>query len=179
MRIYKKRRRRKWDGTLLGWAQYISTASKDPSTKVGAIIADQNNRVTGMGYNGFAIGVKDTEKRLKDRCLKYSLVLHAETNALLSACKTQECTIYVWPMPPCSQCMSQIIQSGIVRVVAPAEYEERWRESVELGLRIAWEAGVEVTLYRREKRWLAPIANAFRKGWLKIRWTWDLYGPMM
>ena len=34
-----------WDKWFLGLAQYVSTASKDPSTKVGAVIVDADRRV--------------------------------------------------------------------------------------------------------------------------------------
>jgi len=42
----------KWALRFLGLASYISKWSKDPSTKVGAVIA-QGNRIVSLGYNGF------------------------------------------------------------------------------------------------------------------------------
>lgn len=35
----------KWDERLLGLAEYVSNWSKDPSTKVGAVIAKISTRV--------------------------------------------------------------------------------------------------------------------------------------
>ena len=43
----------KWDLFYLGLAQYISSASKDPSTKVGAVLVAENNSVLSTGWNGF------------------------------------------------------------------------------------------------------------------------------
>ena len=54
----------KWDRWFLGLAQYVSTASKDPSTKVGAVVvAADDRRKVAWGYNGFPPGIKDNEDR--------------------------------------------------------------------------------------------------------------------
>jgi dCMP deaminase len=42
-----------WDLRFLTLAKTVSTWSKDPSTKVGAVIVDKNRRVVSLGYNGF------------------------------------------------------------------------------------------------------------------------------
>ena len=106
-----------WDEWFLGLARYISTASKDPSTKVGAVVVDQDRRIVSAGYNGLPRGVEDTEDRLANREVKYKLILHAERNALLFAKQSLKgCCIYVWPMMPCGACASMIIQTGITRV---------------------------------------------------------------
>ena len=109
----------KWDRFFLGMAEYVSTASKDPSTKVGAVIVDPKNRVVGMGYNGFPRGVQDTSERLNDRTWKYPLVVHAEVNAIINAGHRSEgCRIYVTPtlMEPCAcpDCAKALVQAGIV-----------------------------------------------------------------
>lgn len=130
---------------VLGLAEYISTASKDPSTKVGAVIVDDDRRVVSVGYNGFPRGVHDTEERLNNRDLKYSIIVHAERNALLFATGSiKGCTIYTYPMMPCSVCASMIIQSGIKKVVAPNSDNPRWKDHIELSLVLFKEAGVEV-----------------------------------
>ena len=59
------------------------------------------------------------------------------------------CTVYLWPMPPCSQCAAALIQAGISRVVAPAPHPqlaERWGESIELAIMAMREAGVKVDI---------------------------------
>ncbi|NCA14162.1 MAG: hypothetical protein EBS89_08535, partial [Proteobacteria bacterium] len=74
-----------WDRWFLGLAHYVSTASKDPSTKVGAVIVDAERRVVSVGYNGLPRGVEDSEERLHNREVKYKMIIHAERNAILFA----------------------------------------------------------------------------------------------
>lgn len=140
---------RNWDRWFLGLAAYISTASKDPSTKVGAVIVRPEDRVViGLGYNGFPRGVSDTEERYADRAKKYALVAHAELNAILNASSdvkgaTLYCTLFC-----CNECAKAIAQSGIKRVVSPPvpfEMQERWAASFDAAMLIFGEAGISVS----------------------------------
>jgi len=138
----------KWDRRFLMDAAHHSVWSKDPSTKVGALIVDNLRRIISTGYNGPAKGVIDSDDRFFDRELKLALTLHAEQNAILFA-KTDltDCTIYVYPMEPCSICASMIIQTGIKRVVTiepTPEQEERWGSNFEISRQIFKETGVEL-----------------------------------
>ena len=74
-----------WGDRYIHLAKEISTWSKDPSTKVGAVVIGNNGEVLSQGYNGFPRGIKDTPQRLKDREKKYNLVVHAEMNAIYNA----------------------------------------------------------------------------------------------
>lgn len=132
-----------WDLRMLGLAKYISSWSKDPSTKVGCVIADIDNRIMGIGYNGMPRGVSD--ENLDDRDYKYARTVHAEMNALLfmNPSPIKALTMYVWPMPPCSRCAGPIIQAGISMVVSPPA-GERWAESCWIGLDMFDQAGVFV-----------------------------------
>ncbi|HIJ22875.1 MAG: CMP deaminase [Gammaproteobacteria bacterium] len=134
----------KWDLRFLGLAAHVAQWSKDPSTQVGSVVAS-DKRVVSLGFNGFPQGLSD-DHRLHDRETKYSLVLHAEENALLfSGADLRGNTIYVYPLPPCSRCAVKIIQSGITRVVTTIpEDMERWEESVALTRTIFQEVGVEM-----------------------------------
>jgi len=132
----------KWDKNFLELAKTVSTFSKDPSTKVGAVIVDDDNRVISIGYNGFPKGVKD-DHRLDNRDLKYDMVVHAEANALLFAnAPTKGCTIYTWPFQPCSRCASLIIQAGVQRVVSVENEETRWVSNFQLAHDMLTEARV-------------------------------------
>lgn len=135
-----------WHARFLDLARHISFWSKDPSTQVGAVVVDRNKRVIGIGYNGFPRGVEDTKDRLDNRELKYKMVVHAETNAILNAVKSVEgATIYVTPLPTCSECAKLIIQSGIKTVVWKEPKEiSRWKDSIELSMTMYQEAGVKV-----------------------------------
>lgn len=108
----------KWDLRFLELADHIAQWSKDPRTKVGAVIVDDHKRVVSMGYNGFPRGVLDFEERYTDRATKHMFVAHAERNALDNApLMVEGCTLYV-PLLPCNECAKAVIQKGIKRVVS-------------------------------------------------------------
>lgn len=137
-----------WDKWFLGLAEYVSTASKDPSTQVGAVITDPKKRIVSMGYNGMPRGVTDTSERLQNRELKYKIIIHAERNALLFADRSLDaCTIYTHPFAPCTVCAGLIIQSGIKRVVSLSNDNPRWIEDIKISAQLFSEAGVEFVLY--------------------------------
>ncbi len=136
----------KWDSRFLDLAKHISQWSKDPSTKVGAVVTDTNHRIVSVGYNGFPIGVEDTDERYNDRELKYKMIVHAERNAILFAREDLKGeTMYTWPFGPCPQCAGMVIQSGISHVVFPATSNPRWFDDIELSKKMLREAGVIVT----------------------------------
>jgi dCMP deaminase len=136
----------KWDFNFLSLAATVSNYSKDPSTKVGAVIVDDNNRIVSMGYNGFPKGIKD-DGRLNNRIVKYQIVIHAEINAILFAEKSVEnCTIYTFPFMPCSNCSSVIIQKGIKRVVSVPSNEERWIANFKQSEEMFKEVGIDLEI---------------------------------
>jgi len=133
----------KWDKRFLDLAKLCGSWSKDPSTQVGAVIVDDNNRIVSIGFNGFPQGVEDSEERLVDRETKYDIIVHAEANALMFANKSVEgCTLYTWPFEPCSRCAGLIIQSGIKRVVSVINSDKRWEKNFTLARQLFNEAGI-------------------------------------
>jgi dCMP deaminase len=137
---------KKWDRRFLDMAKLVSSWSKDPSTKVGAVITDDENRIISVGYNGFPREVIDNESRLNDRELKYQVIIHAEMNAIMFANKSLKgCTLYTYPFEPCSKCASVIIQSGIKRVVSYPNCKDRWESSFEISRKLFQESGVELS----------------------------------
>lgn len=125
-------------------AKLVAGWSKDPSTKVGAVIVDANNRVVSLGFNGLPRGIADDSSWLNNREIKYKVILHAEENALAFASRdVSGCSIYTWPMMPCAHCASLIVQRGIARVVAPAFVPERWETHCRLARAILEQGGVE------------------------------------
>lgn len=142
-----------WDQWFVNMAKYISTASKDPSTQVGAVIIDRYNRVISTGYNGFPRGLNDLPERLEHRDTKLSMVVHAEVNAILFATQPlQDTTLYLWPFLSCSHCTAIIINTGIKRIVAPINTNERWAQSFALSEKMYHEAGVIVNLLNMDKK---------------------------
>lgn len=136
---------------FLGKAQYISTASKDPSTKVGAVIVDISYDSVSDGYNGFPRLIEDKPELYNNREEKYKRVLHAEQNAVLGAAMSlrKPYRIYTWPLFPCHRCALEIIQLGIKEVISvkTPEMEGRWDESHELAKQLFDEAGVRYKIY--------------------------------
>ena len=142
----------KWDDRFIELAKFVASWSKDPSTQVGAVIANSNTkRVVSMGFNGFPAGVEDTADRLGTREIKYEMVVHAESNALLFAGPAAEgCTLYVTPLPPCARCAVLIIQAGISRVVCPTpdKSKEPWKTQSQISETMFGEAGVQFDYLR-------------------------------
>jgi dCMP deaminase len=137
----------KWDYRFLDLAEFVSSWSKDPSTQVGAVITDENNRIISIGYNGFPQNIIDDD-RLQDRETKYKIIVHGEMNAILFANKClKSCTLYTYPFMPCPRCSSIIIQTGINRVVSYNSIVDRWKDEFELSKKMFKEANVELQLY--------------------------------
>ena len=135
-----------WDARFLDMAALVATWSKDPSTKVGAVIT-RGKFVVSLGFNGHPSGVEDSVARLHDREQKYRTIIHAEMNAILSARQPIDgCTLYVVPFMPCSNCGAVIVQSGIKRVITLENNNERWQESFDITRTIFAEAGVDLII---------------------------------
>lgn len=143
-------RQTEWDRHFLGLAHYMSRMSKDPSTKVGAVITRPDKTVASVGFNGFAKGMNDSPELYANREEKYSRIVHGEINAILNAHgPVAGMTLYTTPFAPCERCAVMVIQAGIVRVVAPAlppELAERWGESLKKASGYFAEAGVRFDL---------------------------------
>jgi len=110
-----------WDEYFMGVAILSAQRSKDPSTQVGACIVNNQNRIVGVGYNGFPRGCSDDDfpwaREGNTLDTKYTYVAHAELNAVLNATeKLHGCRIFV-ALFPCNECAKVIIQSGISEVI--------------------------------------------------------------
>lgn len=135
---------RRWDLRFLELAKLVGSWSKDPSTQVGAVIVDTNNRIISVGYNGFPQGIIDDE-RLYDRDTKYKIIVHGEINAILFANKPViGCTLYTVPFEPCPRCAGLIIQSGIKRVVSYKNTNDRWEEDFKITRQLFTEANISL-----------------------------------
>ena len=146
-------RRIKWDFRYLRLCRFIAQEwSKDPSTKVGAVLVDSDYRLVSAGVNGFPRMVADTDQRLQDRETRLALTKHAEENALhFSGLKSAEDhTLYVWPLSPCTKCAGTIIQYNVLRVVSMignTEAHERWVNSTTVARSLMQEAGIIQDFY--------------------------------
>lgn len=111
-----------WDEYFMGMAILSSQRSKDPNTKVGACIVDDDHKIVSNGYNGMPIGVDESKvswNKGEGLDSKYLYVCHAEFNAILNTrdgAALRGCTLYV-TLFPCNECTKAIIQTGIKEVV--------------------------------------------------------------
>jgi dCMP deaminase len=137
----------KWDIRFLEMAKLMSTYSKDPSTKTGAVLVKSDNTVQGVGFNGFARRMPDLEEYYNDREEKYSRIIHAEINAMLLANgPIRGCTLYTYPFCCCDRCCVQMIQADVFRFVYPSPSEDalsRWGKSFEKSRKYFKETGVQ------------------------------------
>jgi dCMP deaminase len=139
----------KWSERFLDLADHIATWSKDPTTQVGCVIVDKQNRIVSVGFNGFPRGVKDLVERYADRPTKHLFVAHAERNALDNAPLSVEgCTLYS-PLLPCNECAKSIIQKGIKKVISYQPIDDvphfNWHVTKQMFL----EAGVQLYLINK------------------------------
>ena len=108
------------DTLFMNMACLIAMSSKDPSTKVGAVIVGQDDEVISMGYNGFPRKVYDLLPERYDRPDKYDFIKHAEENAISNAARIgvscKGARIYI-PFHPCPGCSGDIIQAGIKEII--------------------------------------------------------------
>jgi dCMP deaminase len=143
-----------WDLEYLGIAFYIAgRLSKDPSTKVGAVISRPDHSIVSLGVNGFPSGCDDSPELFNNRVLKYPRTIHAEQNAMAFATeRLHGCAIHVaipapW-CPVCDGCTAMLIQRGIRRVVYPfipvCDFAARWEGNCIHAHRMLDEVGVEI-----------------------------------
>lgn len=140
-----------WDKTFIEVARVFATRSEDKSTQVGAVIADSDNNIRAVGYNGLPRGVKDIPER-HERPDKYAYFTHAELNVIASSARngiaTKGCKIYV-TLFPCSDCARAIIQAGITEVIVEKnKAPKRWMSSIDISKKMFKEAGVKVRLIK-------------------------------
>jgi dCMP deaminase len=142
----------KWDLRFIKLAEDVSTWSKDPRRKIGAVAVDPiDRRVLSTGYNGFPKWIRDDPQRMNDSYTKSKYVIHAELNCIFNAVYTgtslRDTTLYVYGLPPCGECAKGIIQVGIRRIVCEyntSNEDAKWTESFAHSQTMFIEAGVEL-----------------------------------
>jgi dCMP deaminase len=149
----------RWDKHFLRLAQEHAKMSKDPSTKVGAVIVGPNLELRSAGFNGFPSNVADLPHRLHDRNTKLDLIIHGEMNAILAAARVgiplDGCSMYIlatdqtgsiWGGPPCIRCTVHALQTGIVEFVSLRRkaVPSSWTESLDFAEAIIGEAGAKL-----------------------------------
>ena len=140
-----------WKKWHLGLTNWVSGKSKDRSTRVGAIIVDDDNTVIATGYNSFPRGVNDDIDERHERPAKYMYTEHAERNAIYNAARQilKDKTLVLQYAPcPCHDCTRGVIQSGIKKIIVPKGAwfpgVGDWTDSLKVSMEMLEEAGVEI-----------------------------------
>ena len=127
-------------------------SSPDPSTQNAAVLCQPNGRYIWptLSINQFPRGVVSNATRW-ERPLKYSIVEHAERNAIYAAARlgiATEGLTMVCPWAACADCARAIIQAGIRRLVVHTPDEvpaaDHWDISINTAMTMLDEAGVTV-----------------------------------
>lgn len=105
-----------WNNYFLGLAKVVSQRSHDIHTQHGCVITDKNNRILGVGYNGFPRGLDDS-KLPTDRPNKYDWMVHAERNALSNCIVRPDNGIAYVTGQSCCDCIMALWQEGVTKVV--------------------------------------------------------------
>jgi dCMP deaminase len=147
-----------WDTFYMKLVYEIAKKSKDPSTKIGALIVGPDKEPISFGYNGFPRKVVDSVESYPERHqrpAKYMYYEHGERNAIYSVARVggaslKGTTMYTQGLP-CADCGRAIIQAGISEVVIHEPFElisrhiyNNWKESSDVTFEMFRESGVKV-----------------------------------
>ncbi len=132
-----------WEEMYFAIAEVVAMRSKDPRTKVGAVLVKEGC-VIGIGYNGEPRNFNSSFDWNSHQ--KYNHVVHAEMNAVANACRmgvsVNNSEIYV-TLSPCHNCMNILIQHGVKAVYYKKEYKD-----IALTLKIANSSGIILKQYK-------------------------------
>lgn len=117
-----------WNEFFMLHAYLVASKSKDPSTKIGAVIVTDNVLIS-EGYNGFCRKVNDDVIERWKRPAKYSFVEHGERNAVYNAARngirTLNSVMYTQGLP-CVDCARAVIQAGINKIILHKQWEDHF-----------------------------------------------------
>lgn len=143
-----------WPEYFLNMLPAVAAKSKDPNTKIGAIIVGPDYEIRSTGYNSFPRGLDDNLPARLERPEKYTWIEHAERNAIYNAARMGTpllgCTLYCSAFP-CINCARAIVQAGIKKVLYRPDNisnPSRWLDEWEKAKQMFTECGVEFWSYR-------------------------------
>lgn len=149
-----------WDEYFMKMAYLASSKSKDPSTKIGAVVV-KDRQVLATGFNGICRGVRDDVDSRYESPNKYLYFEHGERNCCYAAARKgislEDSTMYTMAYP-CADCARAIIQSGITELVLHSQWEDKaliafkdgWGDSQKVSDIMFFEAGVSVRMFEQE-----------------------------
>lgn len=143
-----------WDEYFMNMAELASRRSTCLRRQVGAVIV-KDNQVLATGYNGAPKGVPNCCDL--NECLREKLhipsgerhelcrAVHAENNAItqcaVNGVSCKGAIMYV-TASPCNMCLKQIINAGIVKIIAKEVYPD------EMSKEMLKQSGIDFELYR-------------------------------
>ena len=147
-----------WVDYFIKIASAVKTKSKDPSTKIGAVIVGEDNEIVSTGYNSFPRGLNDEIAERFERPEKYNWFEHAERNSIYNAARigvsVKGCTIYLTCGLPCIDCARGIINSGISKIVCKKGENKshglkgkHWEENISKAEEMLEEADIDIEYY--------------------------------
>ncbi len=150
-----------WDETFMRDVYWWARRSKDPRTKIGAVLVNWEWKDPfSHAYNGFARKVNDDVPERWERPEKYFWVSHAESNAILNCSRTGRSTIgsvMFTQGVPCADCANDVIQAGIKEIVVHKQWQdyelafnwEKWNDSSKRSIEKLSEAKVIIRVFEK------------------------------
>lgn len=148
-----------WDETFMHDVYWWARRSKDPRTKIGAVLVrwDEKDPIS-HAYNGFARKVNDDVSERWERPEKYFWVSHAESNSILNCSRTGRATMGTVMFTqgiPCADCANDLIQAKVVEVVVHKQWQEyeqkfqweKWNNSSKRSEQKFSEAGIKIRVF--------------------------------
>jgi dCMP deaminase len=148
-----------WDEQFMHDVYWWARRSKDPRTKIGALLVDWDSKVPfAHSYNSFARKVEDLDPKRWERPEKYEWVVHAEENTVLNCGRRGYCSkgaVMYTQGVPCTRCADACIQGGIVEVVVHRQWQEyekkfawdKWIDSAKRTEQKFNEVGIKVRVF--------------------------------
>jgi dCMP deaminase len=147
-----------WIDYFLGLAKVVSQRSHDIHTQHGCVITDINNRILGVGYNGFPKGMNDSILPTS-RPEKYHWMIHAERNALSNCVIRPDNGIAYVTGQSCNDCIMALWQEGITKVVMSEShgtklFDAEAKARFDLFVK---ETGIEIVRYTPNFAWIKNL----------------------
>lgn len=154
-----------WKSRWMSLAFEVAGWSKDPSTKHGCVLVNDNRQIS-FGYNGMPAKTDDAVLHTSQ---KYDVVQHSEGNAVTNAARCGHCTAGSTAFvtgQPCPHCLGLLINAGVERVIyhplwsTILEEDDRWLNMSQLFHKLVKESKIDVELHE----FVSSPKTAFFKG---------------
>lgn len=153
-----KQRKKEWVRHFKSIAEVIKEKSKDESTQIGAVVADDDGVILSTGYNSFPRNVRDNIEIRQERPLKYAWMEHAERNSIYNAARKgislKGSVMYLTCGIPCTDCARGIINSGIKEIycvkgdsISHGLKGNHWDDNIKQSKKMLLESNVKISYY--------------------------------